>query len=705
MKKKLLTCAVSASLGLLANTTIAVAGDVTQSNVTHSTVQNSLQSTIMPSRTISALQFGNVHSIKRSLGFRWAMSPLQPTGFWAKAGDSLTVELASAEGVSAKIYLLNRTDSTYDYSGAQKVALQPGLNSIQAETDGEIYIVTDNESVVGSNVEVTLASGGRPMPMFVLGQHSDSDFQQMLDAFPDAPHVHFVSDNFFSTVIRDNAIKYTKHPTEMLKTWEEVIQLGREQYGLDDLSLWPNADKQPRVHFIDYTDGAKSTGSMFAWRYRLGASAKGSIRDVIDAEQFRKSWGPWHEYGHILQIPSMQWKGLSEVTVNLTSLYIQRALGHESRLEKDGHWDRVIPTLNTPKTDFNSMTKLLDKVAMFWQLDLTFGKPFYRDLAQRYRDLTLSERPKSDVDKQQTFIRFASLSSGYNLTPFFEAWGLELSSDTRYWLTQQDLNLLTDPIWENRDSDIKFSYSLEEGDTDTDTDTDNGESSAENTSSCDSWDQSAIYATPGTVVEWNNRNWSNSWWTRGEEPGTTGQWGVWREESSASCAENGGVNSNQAPVSNIQADSEEIMGSQSINLNGSLSFDADGDTLSYHWQQISPHSPTADIAQQAEATTSVTFPKIQQKTQYRFSLTVSDGRLNHTSYVDITQNVDEQGNVTLPDTDSKCPTWQAGKTYAQPNNVVSWNGEYWINQWWTQNDEPGTTGQWGVWRSVDVTSC
>ncbi|MDP5209208.1 lytic polysaccharide monooxygenase [Microbulbifer sp. 2205BS26-8] len=41
------------------------------------------------------------------------------------------------------------------------------------------------------------------------------------------------------------------------------------------------------------------------------------------------------------------------------------------------------------------------------------------------------------------------------------------------------------------------------------------------------WDRSQVY-TAGDVVTHNEKTWTAGWWTRGEEPGTTGQWGVWR---------------------------------------------------------------------------------------------------------------------------------------------------------------------------------
>ncbi|WP_203671809.1 M28 family peptidase [Streptomyces sp. SID13666] len=42
------------------------------------------------------------------------------------------------------------------------------------------------------------------------------------------------------------------------------------------------------------------------------------------------------------------------------------------------------------------------------------------------------------------------------------------------------------------------------------------------------WDPNAIYVG-GNQVSWKGHNWRAKWWTTGEEPGTTGQWGVWQD--------------------------------------------------------------------------------------------------------------------------------------------------------------------------------
>ena len=61
----------------------------------------------------------------------------------------------------------------------------------------------------------------------------------------------------------------------------------------------------------------------------------------------------------------------------------------------------------------------------------------------------------------------------------------------------------------------------------------------------------------------------------------------------------------------------------------------------------------------------------------------------------------DTGGTTNPGTCTD-PAWSASQVYTG-GNVVSHNGHKWTAQWWTQGEEPGTTGQWGVWK--DNGSC
>ncbi|WP_395344771.1 lytic polysaccharide monooxygenase [Ningiella sp. W23] len=43
------------------------------------------------------------------------------------------------------------------------------------------------------------------------------------------------------------------------------------------------------------------------------------------------------------------------------------------------------------------------------------------------------------------------------------------------------------------------------------------------------------------------------------------------------------------------------------------------------------------------------------------------------------------------------PAWDINAVYTQGDRVMH-NGALWTAQWWTRGEEPGTTGEWGVWR-------
>ena len=59
------------------------------------------------------------------------------------------------------------------------------------------------------------------------------------------------------------------------------------------------------------------------------------------------------------------------------------------------------------------------------------------------------------------------------------------------------------------------------------------------------WSRTAVY-TGGQIVSHNGRQWRAKWWTQGEEPGTTGPWGVWEDLGPCS-----GASPTPAPTSTI----------------------------------------------------------------------------------------------------------------------------------------------------------
>ncbi|MFD9338296.1 glycoside hydrolase family 19 protein [Streptomyces sp. NPDC060028] len=58
------------------------------------------------------------------------------------------------------------------------------------------------------------------------------------------------------------------------------------------------------------------------------------------------------------------------------------------------------------------------------------------------------------------------------------------------------------------------------------------------------WASSAVY-TNGLNASYGGHNWQAKWWTQGETPGTTGQWGVWSDQGA--CGGGGGQDPDPGP--------------------------------------------------------------------------------------------------------------------------------------------------------------
>ncbi|NOI27102.1 S8 family serine peptidase [Vibrio coralliilyticus] len=154
-------------------------------------------------------------------------------------------------------------------------------------------------------------------------------------------------------------------------------------------------------------------------------------------------------------------------------------------------------------------------------------------------------------------------------------------------------------------------------------------------------------------------------------------------------------NINTAPIAKATISHTEVNQSGYVELDASASYDPDNDTLSYQWKVVSPQSHQVNIVSENAVATQAYIPETQQDTHYVFQLTVSDNQLSDSSQV----------SVHYVAEDVSCEVWDKSKIYDLPGNVVTWNGKFWENHWWTQGDIPGTGGEWDVWREVQASAC
>ncbi|MGF1768603.1 M66 family metalloprotease [Enterovibrio makurazakiensis] len=68
------------------------------------------------------------------------------------------------------------------------------------------------------------------------------------------------------------------------------------------------------------------------------------------------------------------------------------------------------------------------------------------------------------------------------------------------------------------------------------------------------------------------------------------------------------------------------------------------------------------------------------------------------------QTVSEERTITVEASEVCLSAWQRGAVYIGDDKVTH-NGHVWKAGWWTQGEEPGTTGEWGVWKQTDDNSC
>jgi hypothetical protein len=152
------------------------------------------------------------------------------------------------------------------------------------------------------------------------------------------------------------------------------------------------------------------------------------------------TWGFYHEMGHNFQQSAWTWDGCGEVTNNLFSLYGSEKLNDV----KPATYGDAHPAM-APVAVKNRIAKYVASgahyetwtsdpflaLSMFAELREQFGwEPFTR-LFAKYWTLTPAEEPRTDIDKRDGFMVRFSRIVGYNLGPFFQAWGVPTTDTAR----------------------------------------------------------------------------------------------------------------------------------------------------------------------------------------------------------------------------------------------------------------------------------
>ncbi len=416
------------------------------------------------SRTLDVDPQGDTYQNK-SNELRWfAHSDLYPTGIFLKKGEKITVNSDSIDNVSIWVGQLGK----YEYlNGGKEVAreqikLTDHTQIIQATSgDGVVYVSNKSNS---DNAKVTI-SGGTEIPFFIKGQTTNEEIHEQIEKCKDAPFIQLLGDrtivNFQYNVVSERLLG--RSVQELVDYLDTVVEESDYVSGLNPRIIG-NAGREfnNRVLFETPDEGggyASATNGHLIFQKNTGAAL-----DLAGANFENQQWGIWHEVGHTYQNLWYKWSGLTEVTVNINSAALQEKFGFKDDRYGEGTELSLKISEYLERTDpdklHNNNLGEFGILALFRQLAVGFGADFYPRLNQSYRQLAWTNYPfpNSDDEKVQLFIRQTSITSGRDLTTYFEKWGFSLTEETKEWIKSKNLQPLDKPIWENLLHDNKIAY-------------------------------------------------------------------------------------------------------------------------------------------------------------------------------------------------------------------------------------------------------
>lgn len=434
-------------LSLMVVTATAVVVPVSPSGVLAQTSEAAItqQSNLVVQRNFEVKALGDIWA-EGERERRWinARKIFQPTGLYAKPNEQIKIEVSGDKPITAVIGV-----HRHDKEWATSYPLQAGINTISSPNGGLLSF--DNSNNEGS-INVNVVSGGSPVPFFVLGKNTKEDWQAMMNAYPNAPSVVLQSEKALLVFYYASAKAHilNQDPVPVLQTYDKFIA------AQDQISGLSNSDSDPRhrldKHLIGFVESEKTIPGAYAyasWDGAIMPKDTGASADALDLT--RMGWGQYHEAGHLRQQGPWTWGEMTEVTVNLYSIAAKKVLKPTEPARSQGEYLAAFTFVEQPTKNFKDSNS---KLEMLWQLNLAFGDNFYPDLHRLYREMAKADLPTTDDQKKQAFILNTSKVAHYDLTPFFDKWGLSATDETRNKINSLSLPLLTAPIWFGSDYNI-----------------------------------------------------------------------------------------------------------------------------------------------------------------------------------------------------------------------------------------------------------
>ncbi|WP_327657959.1 M60 family metallopeptidase [Streptomyces sp. NBC_00483] len=367
------------------------------------------------------------------LGQALRASEFQPTGRHVAAGIPLRLDVQPNDGVLPTVWI-GRWDYYATLTAPRSYPLKAGANTVTDPHGGPVYF-----SLEGNWERATVAfkSGSTPMPVFTLGSTEEADFQSQLDTLTDVPVVELHGPRSIVTLSREGALLYRDEShAELLRLLEQIIDAESAISGLDG-SKPVHRPKAGGYHFTEVSVVPSGVGAYATHGYNGFPRAYLDRATTVQGLRTR-GWGLYHELGHLHQQFAYKPAAMTEVTVNIYSLAVQRALGQPSNLLTADPATGLNPfqsaraKFGTDGLTYEKSFGAYEKLVPLRQLELAFGDSFWPRLHRLVRE----ENPQSDssdsAGRYRALALYASRVAERDLTDFFvTTWAFPIDAQGR----------------------------------------------------------------------------------------------------------------------------------------------------------------------------------------------------------------------------------------------------------------------------------
>lgn len=358
-----------------------------------------------------------------------------PTGISVKKGEILVVMMGDSHGtnVSLRVHDLNPPAGQLDgYNYYNVYPLKRGINKLTMKDDGLVYVMyhtsTLDDAETQLPVKIHFASGVVNGYFDTQNPDHTGRWTELLNKAT-SPYFDLLGKDVHMTFETAAFKQYTAAKgVELANLMDSVV---RNEQRLLGLYKFGNQFRNRIYMHVMY-----DTSKLYAASYHTGYNMNAQ-KTLLDPAAFPADcWGVAHEIGHVNQTrPGIRWLGMTEVTNNIMSQYIQTTiLNQTSRLQSGNYYSLAQEELFFGEKAFCESSNVFHQLVPFWQLELYFGNVLGRTPLQQadqggfYPNVYQYARQKvytgmSDGAIQLDFVYNCCLASGVNLLNFFERWG------------------------------------------------------------------------------------------------------------------------------------------------------------------------------------------------------------------------------------------------------------------------------------------